>query len=92
MEEPTGKATPHNDLIAEIMDCRVAKNEREWAASKEIAELKELIKVYNNNMCNADADAIEEMLDDVELGFDDCDTVTRDNIEYYAKQLRLAKE
>ena len=34
------EATPHADLIAQIMDSRVPKNEREWAAEREIARLR----------------------------------------------------
>ena len=34
------RATPHEDLIREIMDCRIAKNERGHAAAKEIAALR----------------------------------------------------
>ena len=34
------KATDHTLLIDQIMDSRLAKNEREWAASKEITDLK----------------------------------------------------
>ena len=34
------QATPHSQLIAEIMDSRVPKNEREWAAKDEIERLR----------------------------------------------------
>jgi len=47
MKEPTGKATPHEELIAEIMDSCIAKNEREWAASREITELKASLKAWD---------------------------------------------
>jgi hypothetical protein len=33
------QATPHADLIAQILDSRVPKNEREWAAAREIEAL-----------------------------------------------------
>jgi hypothetical protein len=35
------QATPHEVLIAEIMDCRVPKNEREHAAADEIQSLRD---------------------------------------------------
>ena len=39
-KEIKGKqATPHKDLIGQILDSRIPKNEREWAASREIASL-----------------------------------------------------
>lgn len=34
-------ATPHDELIAQIIDSRVAKSEREWAAKREIEWLRE---------------------------------------------------
>jgi hypothetical protein len=37
------EATPHADLIAQILDCRVPKNEREWAAGREIDRLTEMV-------------------------------------------------
>jgi hypothetical protein len=40
-KEPTAyQSTPHSDLISELMDSRVPKNEREWAAAREIDELR----------------------------------------------------
>jgi hypothetical protein len=33
-------ATPHGTLIEQILDSRIAKNEREWAAAKEIESLR----------------------------------------------------
>jgi hypothetical protein len=34
------QATPHAELIQQIMDSRVPKNEREWAAGREIEHLR----------------------------------------------------
>ena len=42
------QATPHSQLIAEIMDSRVPKNEREWAAKDEIERFeRELAEARN---------------------------------------------
>ena len=38
-----GEATPHADLIKQIMNSRVPKNEREWAAAREIERLRGLL-------------------------------------------------
>jgi len=40
MGEQPQEATPHAELIAEIMDSRIAKSEREWAAAREIESLR----------------------------------------------------
>lgn len=34
------KATPHAQLIQEILDSRIAKNEHGWAAKREIEKLQ----------------------------------------------------
>ena len=40
MSDDTGyQATPHAELLAQILDPRVPKNEREWAAAREIEKL-----------------------------------------------------
>lgn len=39
-ESKARQATPHADLIQQILDSRVAKNEREHAAGREIAQLR----------------------------------------------------
>ena len=33
-------ATPSGDLLRDLLDSRIAKSEREWFASREIARLK----------------------------------------------------
>lgn len=39
-DNKTGKASiPHEELLAQILDCRVPKNDMGWAAAKEIASL-----------------------------------------------------
>ena len=51
VEHTAMQATPHAELIAHIMDSRIAKNEREWAAAREIerllAEVERLNKLAN---------------------------------------------
>ena len=42
--ERTVEATPHKELIEQILDSRVPKNEREWAAGREIASLASLLE------------------------------------------------
>jgi len=37
------KATPHKQLIDELMDCRIPKTEREHAAAREIERLRQAI-------------------------------------------------
>jgi hypothetical protein len=39
------QATPHDALIAQIMDSRVPKNEREWAAAREIERLRDELRI-----------------------------------------------
>jgi len=38
------KATPHKQLIDELMDCRIPKTEREHAAAREIERLRQAIE------------------------------------------------
>ena len=38
-DDQGGQATPHATLIVELLDSRVPKNEREWAAAREIERL-----------------------------------------------------
>lgn len=46
MNQPKGyAATPHAALIAELLDSRVAKTEREHAAAREIERLREVLPV-----------------------------------------------
>ena len=40
MSDTPMQATPHDALIAQIMDSRVPKTEREWAAAREIERLR----------------------------------------------------
>ena len=40
IEAEAMQATPHIELIAQIMSSVVPKNEREWAASREIERLR----------------------------------------------------
>jgi hypothetical protein len=37
-------ATPHNELIAQLLDSRVPKSEREHAAAREIERLRDALK------------------------------------------------
>jgi len=37
-------ATPHNELIAQLLDSRVPKSEREHAAAREIERLREQLR------------------------------------------------
>ena len=39
-------ATPHEELIRQILDSRIPKNEREWAAGREIERLRGLVDEY----------------------------------------------
>ena len=39
-ESKCGQATPHGTLLEQIMDPNLAKNEREWAAAREIERLR----------------------------------------------------
>jgi len=49
--EETVKATPHKELIEQILDSRVPKNEREWAAGREIVRVvSELEKEKGENV------------------------------------------
>lgn len=48
MSKQPYQATPHADLIAQIMDSRVPKNEREWAAGREIERLRTDLAVMND--------------------------------------------
>lgn len=45
-EQQVMQARPHSELLAEILDCRVAKNEREYAACREIERLRHDIDAY----------------------------------------------
>jgi hypothetical protein len=47
---PAGQATESAVLRAQIMDCRVPKNEREWWASRTIAQLTEALEWALNDM------------------------------------------
>lgn len=38
------QATPHKELIRQIMDSRILKNEREWAAAREIEDLRRKLR------------------------------------------------
>lgn len=48
MSKQPYQATPHADLISQIMDSRVPKNEREWAAGREIERLRTDLAVMND--------------------------------------------
>lgn len=39
------QSTPHDVLIGELLDSRIPKNEREWAAAREIEELRLELKI-----------------------------------------------
>jgi len=51
MSDGPYQATPHSDLIAQILDPRIPKNEREHAAAREIERLR------------ADAERFEYVID-----------------------------
>jgi hypothetical protein len=48
-----GEATPRQDLIRQLLDPNVPKNEREWCAAREISELLEFVReqvmLWNND-------------------------------------------
>lgn len=48
MSDKAKQARPHRELIAEFLDSRVPKSEREWAAKREIEKLRAEIAKYNH--------------------------------------------
>lgn len=40
------QARPDAELIAELLDSRVPKSEREWAAGREIGQLREALREF----------------------------------------------
>lgn len=54
------QATPHDDLIGQIMDSRVPKNEREWAAAREIEALRARAEAAEKALAECRATTIEE--------------------------------
>ena len=59
------QATPHKDLIRRLMDSRSPKSESEWAAAREISELREKLRLTKkylreaNRGCERNAIALE---------------------------------
>ena len=50
MSDKPQQATPHQSLIDQIMDSRVAKNEREWACAIEIEKLQAKVQELEGKM------------------------------------------
>jgi len=81
MSDKPQQATPHKSLIDQVMDSRVAKNEREWACAIEIEKLQarvqeleekmnitnkhDLIWLERREVKRIKAEGIEEMLEDL---------------------------
>ena len=68
-------ATPHNELIVQLLDSRVPKSEREHAAAREIERLREevdALKAENEMLRESLKDADNE-LDWLDKDMDKCD-------------------
>ena len=50
MSDKAAEATPHKELIAQIMNSNLPKNEREWTAAREIEKLR--AEVNNRGECS----------------------------------------
>ena len=53
-------ATPHNELIAQLLDSRVPKSEREHAAAREIERLREQLRLATVDQATAEAEAMSD--------------------------------
>lgn len=68
MSEQAGASTPHGQLIAEIMDSRIPKTEREHAAAREICAMVERLEKLKGALRGLIGASTIEELEAVELG------------------------
>lgn len=59
-------ATPHNELIAQLLDSRVPKTEREHAAAREIERLRKLLQDSYRRGYQAGSRGLREMYDAIQ--------------------------